>query len=55
MKPCGNEIGVNVCMGLTVTKYTDDKELLWDRFVREESMNGTFLQTRNFINYHAPG
>lgn len=42
-------------MGLTVTKYTDDKELLWDRFVREESMNGTFLQTRKFINYHAPG
>lgn len=42
-------------MSLIVAKYTDDKEFLWDRFVLEESMNGIFLQTRKFINYHAPG
>ncbi len=24
----------------------------WDRFVLTESVNGTFLQTRNFLNYH---
>lgn len=42
-------------MGLTVEKYTDDKASAWDRFVLEESMNGTFLQTRKFIDYHAPG
>ncbi len=42
-------------MALTVKKYTEDKASLWDRFVLEESMNGTFLQTRKFINYHAAG
>lgn len=42
-------------MSLTVRPYTENKELLWDKFVMEESMNGTFLQTRKFINYHAPG
>lgn len=42
-------------MALNVMKYTEDKASLWDRFVLEESMNGTFLQTRKFINYHAPG
>lgn len=24
----------------------------WDRFVMKGSMNGTFLQTRRFLNYH---
>lgn len=42
-------------MALCVRKYTDDKALLWDKFVLEDSMNGTFLQTRKFIEYHAPG
>lgn len=42
-------------MALDVRKYTDDKAPLWDKFVLEESMNGTFLQTRKFIEYHAPG
>ena len=42
-------------MALSVRKYTDDKALLWDKFVLEDSMNGTFLQTRKFIDYHAPG
>ncbi len=24
----------------------------WDYFVENKSINGTFLQTRNFLNYH---
>lgn len=28
---------------------------VWDRFVLQESMNGTFLQTRRFIEYHPAG
>ncbi len=27
----------------------------WDRFVLEKSINGCFLQTRNFLNYHRNG
>ena len=27
----------------------------WDRFVMKGSMNGTFLQTRRFLNYHPKG
>lgn len=42
-------------MTLCVRKYTDDKASLWDKFVLNDSMNGTFLQTRRFIEYHAPG
>ena len=42
-------------MALVVKKYAEDKALMWDRFVLQESMNGTFLQTRKFIDYHAPG
>lgn len=42
-------------MDLTVKQYIEDKAGLWDKFVLEQSMNGTFLQTRKFINYHAPG
>lgn len=32
--------------------YSDEYENAWDRFIETESMNGTFLQTRNFLNYH---
>lgn len=35
--------------------YADCDEAKWDVFVLEKSMNGTFLQTRRFINYHQPG
>ena len=27
----------------------------WDKFVMSDSVNGTFLQTRNFLNYHPLG
>lgn len=26
----------------------------WDKFVMDESVNGTFLQTRKFLSYHSP-
>lgn len=38
-------------MALVATFYAgDEKE--WDTFMLQGSMNGTFLQTRKFINYH---
>lgn len=40
---------------LKVKKYQENKAALWDKFVLKDSMNGTFLQTRKFINYHAAG
>lgn len=38
---------------IVVKKYTSEYEDKWDRFVLSESINGTFLQTRRFLNYHA--
>lgn len=35
--------------------FTPDMEQEWDRFIDERSINGTFLQTRKFLNYHPPG
>ena len=34
------------------TPLTPADEAEWDRFVMHESSNSTFLQTRNFLNYH---
>ena len=42
-------------MQWTVQPYTADQDAAWDRFVMQESGNGTFLQTRNFLNYHPAG
>ena len=39
-------------MAFEVKPYSEEYEDLWDKFVLEKSMNGTFLQTRKFINYH---
>lgn len=33
-------------------RYTQRDEILWDKFVECNSVNGTFLQTRRFLNYH---
>ncbi len=41
-------------MSLTV-EYFNGQEKEWDNFVMNISMNGTFLQTRKFINYHEAG
>lgn len=42
-------------MALTIEKYVESDEKIWDEFVLKKSMNGTFLQTRKFINYHKNG
>ena len=39
----------------TCIPYSEAYATKWDRFVREQSANGTFLQTRNFLNYHPDG
>jgi hypothetical protein len=37
---------------LKVREYCKEYELKWDDFVMNRSINGTFQQTRNFLNYH---
>lgn len=39
-------------MSLKFSFYCCENEKEWDYFVENKSMNGTFLQTRKFINYH---
>lgn len=38
-----------------IIAYCEDYESIWDKFVMEDSVNGTFLQTRRFLNYHPVG
>ena len=38
-----------------ILPYSSEQEQRWDHFVMEDSMNGTFLQTRKFLNYHPEG
>lgn len=38
-----------------IVNYQKEYETIWDKFVLEQSMNGNFLQTRNFYNYHKQG
>lgn len=38
-----------------IVQYDDEFRAVWERFVMEESCNGTFLQTRNFLDYHPAG
>lgn len=40
---------------LCLMTYRNEYEEKWDKFVLEESLNGTFLQTRKFLNYHPIG
>ena len=35
-----------------VVKFERDYQDAWDNFVMQESVNGTFLQTRRFLSYH---
>lgn len=35
-----------------ILRYSHDLDARLDHFVNEESVNGTFLQTRQFLNYH---
>lgn len=38
-----------------VIRYEKSYEEQWDQFVLNDSVNGCFLQTRNFLNYHKEG
>jgi len=38
-------------MELIIKRYTTDMEAAWDTFV-DTAINGTFLQSRRFLNYH---
>ena len=40
---------------VTIIEYNDSYKEKWDKFVLSESVNGTFLQTRNFLDYHPKG
>lgn len=40
---------------LSIVEYSAEYEQSWDKFVLTQSSNGTFLQTRNFLNYHPQG
>lgn len=33
-------------------KYSEERENCWDDFLFQKSINGTFLQSRRFLNYH---
>lgn len=35
--------------------YDEGLEQKWDNFIEEKSINGTFLQSRKFFNYHPKG
>lgn len=39
---------------MKITFFDDSDTSLWERFV-QDSRNGTFMQTRKFLNYHSPG
>lgn len=39
----------------SILPYDSHLEARWDRFVMSDSVNGTFLQTRRFLNYHPQG
>ncbi len=42
-------------MALRVNFYNEKIDHDWDEFVLNKSLNGTFLQTRRFIEYHPQG
>lgn len=37
---------------LEVVAFNKQFEKVWDNFVEDKAINGTFLQTRRFLNYH---
>lgn len=40
---------------MKVIRYSEEHALEWDEFVMNQSVNGTFLQTRRSLNYHPGG
>jgi lipid II:glycine glycyltransferase (peptidoglycan interpeptide bridge formation enzyme) len=39
----------------SIKYYDETLEKEWDTFIAEKSINGTFLQSRRFLNYHEKG
>lgn len=39
-------------MNLSIEKFNIENDKKWDDFIMKESINGTFLHTRRFLNYH---
>lgn len=39
-------------MDLKIKRYEKQYENIWDEFIEQNSVNGTFLQERKFLNYH---
>ena len=39
-------------MALTIKKYASEYETIWDEFVENNAVNGSFLQEWKFLNYH---
>ena len=42
-------------MPYTIRPYDESLSGKWDEFVMQHAMNGTFLHTRRFLNYHPEG
>lgn len=40
---------------MEIVRYQDSFEKAWDRFIDKDSINGTMIQTRRFLNYHQEG
>ncbi len=40
---------------MEIKRYLHSDEEIWDDFILSNSINGTFLQSRNFLNYHPEG
>lgn len=41
-----------VMLELKILEYVEENRDKWDKFVMDKSVNGTFLQTRHFLEYH---
>lgn len=42
-------------MEIRIEQYRPEYEDVWDKFIEEKSVNGSFLQERRFLNYHENG
>lgn len=42
-------------MKIIIKQFRKEYEDTWDQFVEKQSINGTFLQERRFLNYHEEG
>jgi len=42
-------------LNYNIEKYFDKDAHVWDQFLQQNTVNGTFLQSRNFLEYHPKG